>query len=64
MGTRDQIEHLQTRIKKRSGLSNEPPEDENTSANTNERVEDGDVPTISEDDAEVLLEFSRQLDLL
>ncbi|MFD1601073.1 tyrosine-type recombinase/integrase [Halobellus rarus] len=51
MGTRDQIENLQKRIKKRSGLADEPPEDE-------------DAPTISEDDAEVLLEFSRQLDLL
>lgn len=50
MGTRDQIEHLQKRIKKRSGLSDEPLED--------------DAPSISEDDAEVLLEFSRQLDLL
>ncbi|WP_200895650.1 hypothetical protein [Halorubrum saccharovorum] len=51
MGTRDQIENLQKRIRKRSGLSDEPPEDES-------------VPTISEDDAETLLEFSRQLDLL
>ena len=50
MGTRSQIENLQKRIKKRSGLSDEPPEE--------------DAPTISEDDAEALLEFSRQLDLL
>jgi len=51
MGTRNQIENLQKRIKKRSGLSDEPPDDENT-------------PSISEDDAEALLEFSQQLDLL
>ncbi len=51
MGTRDQIENLQKRIKKRSGLADEPPEEKN-------------APTISEADAEVLLEFSRQLDLL
>lgn len=50
MGTRSQIENLQKRIKKRSGLSDEPPEK--------------GAPTISEDDAEALLEFSRQLDLL
>jgi hypothetical protein len=51
MGTRDQIEHLQERIKKRSSLSDEEPDDE-------------DAPSISENDAEKLLEFSRQLDLL
>ena len=51
MGTRDQIENLQERIKKRSGIADEPPDDEN-------------APSISEDDAEALLEFSRQLDLL
>lgn len=50
MGTRSQIENLQKRIRKRSGMSDEPPEE--------------DAPTISEDDAETLLEFSRQLDLL
>ncbi|MDL0145666.1 tyrosine-type recombinase/integrase [Halobacterium salinarum] len=51
MGTRDQIENLQKRIKKRSGLDDESPDDD-------------DAPSISEDDAEKLLEFSRQLDLL
>jgi len=50
MGTRDQIESLQERIKKRSGMADEEP--------------DEDAPSISEDDAEALLEFSRQLDLL
>jgi hypothetical protein len=50
MGTRDQIENLQKRIKKRSGMADEKP--------------DEDAPSISEDDAEALLEFSRQLDLL
>ncbi len=51
MGTREQIENLQKRIKKRSGLGDESPDDD-------------DAPSISEDDAEKLLEFSRQLDLL
>lgn len=50
MGTRDQIENLRKRIRKGSGLSDETPEN--------------DAPSISEDDAEVLLEFSRQLNLL
>jgi integrase len=50
MGTRSQIENLQERIKNRSGISDKPPDDEE--------------PSISEDDAEALLEFSRQLDLL
>ena len=40
MGTRDQIESLQERIKKRSGMADEEP--------------DEDAPSISEDDAEAL----------
>jgi site-specific recombinase XerD len=51
MGTRSRIENLQERIKKRSGLSEEEPEDD-------------DYPRIRDDDAEALLEFSKQLDLL
>ena len=51
MGTRDRIENLQERVKKRSGLSEEPPDD-------------NEAPSISVDDAEALLEFSKQLDLL
>ena len=51
MGTRSRIENLQERVRKRSGLSDEQPEDKN-------------APTIADDDAEALIEFSRQLDLL
>jgi hypothetical protein len=51
MATRDRIENLRERIKKRSGLTDEDPKDT-------------DAPTIADDDAEKLLEFSRQLDLL
>ena len=51
MATRDRIENLRERIKKRSGLADE-------------ELENADVPTIAEDDAEKLLEFSRQIDLL
>jgi site-specific recombinase XerD len=51
MGIRNEIENLQERIKKRSGLSEKEPEDD-------------DYPRISDDDAEALLEFSKQLDLL
>lgn len=50
MGTRDRIRHLQDRIKRRSSLGNERPED--------------DARTISDEDAEKLLEFNKQLDLL
>lgn len=51
MGTRSRIENLQERIKLRSDLSDETPETD-------------DYPRISDDDAEALLEFSKQLDLL
>jgi len=51
MTTRDRIENLRERIKKRSGLDDEDPDD-------------ADAPAIADDDAENLLEFSRQLDLL
>jgi integrase len=51
MGTRSRIENLQERIKLRSGLSEEEPEDD-------------DYPPIRDDDGEALLEFSKQLDLL
>ncbi|CAI50041.1 integrase family protein [Natronomonas pharaonis DSM 2160] len=51
MGTRSRIENLQERIKLRSGLSEETPETD-------------DYPQISDEDAEALLEFSKQLDLL
>jgi len=51
MTTRDRIENLRERIKKRSGLGDEDPDD-------------ADAPAIADDDAENLLEFSRQLDLL
>lgn len=51
MGTRSRIENLQERIKTRSTLSDETPEDD-------------DYPRISDEDAEKLLEFSKQLDLL
>jgi integrase len=51
MGTRSRIENLQERIKKRSGLIEEEPEED-------------DCPQITDDDAEALLEFSKQLDLL
>lgn len=51
MASRDRIENLKERVKKRSGLVDEGPEDD-------------DAPTIADDDAEKLLEFSRQLDLL
>lgn len=51
MASRDRIENLKERIKKRSGLVDEDPDEQ-------------DAPTIAEDDAEALLEFSRQLDLL
>ena len=50
MGTRAQIENLRERVERRSGLSDENPDD--------------DAPEISEDDAEALLKFSRQLDIL
>lgn len=50
MGTRDRIENLQERIKRRSNIGEETPAD--------------NAPTISDDDAEALLKFSRQLDLL
>ncbi len=56
MGTKDQIENLKQRVKKRSSLSDEEPDDDDQ--------DDDDVPSISEDDAEALLEFSRQLNLL
>jgi integrase len=51
MGTRDRIQNLKARIKNQGGLSEQPPD------------EDG-VPSIAEEDAEALLEFSKQLDLL
>ncbi|MDB2247414.1 tyrosine-type recombinase/integrase [Halorubrum ezzemoulense] len=51
MGTRSRIENLQERIKKRSELIEEEPEED-------------DYPQIKDDDAEALLEFSKQLDLL
>ena len=51
MGTRSRIENLQERIRLRSGLSDETPETD-------------DYPRISDEDAEALLEFSKQLDLL
>lgn len=51
MGTRSRIENLQERIKLQSDLSDESPETD-------------DYPRISDDDAEALLEFSKQLDLL
>ncbi|GAB3415816.1 tyrosine-type recombinase/integrase [Haloparvum alkalitolerans] len=51
MSTRSRIENLRTRIKTRSSLSDDEPEEE-------------DAPTIAEDDANKLLEFSKQLDLL
>lgn len=51
MGTRSRIENLQERIRKRSGLSEEEPEDD-------------DYPRIGDDDGKALLEFSKQLDLL
>jgi hypothetical protein len=51
MATRDRIENLRERVKKRSGLADKDPDDAN-------------APTIADDDAEKLLEFSRQLDLL
>lgn len=50
MSTRDQIEHLRDRIERRSGLSDESPDD--------------DAPEIADDDAKELLKFSRQLDIL
>lgn len=50
MGTREQIENLKERVKRRSGLSDKSPEE--------------DAPEISDPDAEKLLEFSRQIDLL
>lgn len=51
MGTRSRIENLQERIKLHSDLSEETPETD-------------DYPRIRDDDAEALLEFSKQLDLL
>lgn len=51
MGTRSKINNLNERIKKRSDLSDETPDS-------------GDYPRISDEDAEALLEFSKQLDLL
>lgn len=51
MGTRSRIKNLQERIKRRSGLSEQTPETD-------------DCPQIKDDDAEALLEFSKQLDLL
>ena len=51
MGSRSRIKNLQKRIKLQSELSKETPEIE-------------DYPQISNDDAEDLLEFSKQLDLL
>ena len=50
MGTRSRIENLHARIKRRSGMVDEELEE--------------DEPRINEEDAEELLEFSRQLDLL
>lgn len=54
MTARDRIENLRTRVKKRSGLAEEPLQP----------GVDEDGPRISEDDAKVLLEFSNQLYLL
>ena len=51
MGTRSRIENLQERLKLHSDLSEETPETDN-------------YPRIRDDDAEALLEFSKQLDLL